>query len=99
MKKITTDELQNRIESGEQLRIVDVREADEVAAGMIPGAVHIPLGEIADRAGEFESSQPYYLVCRSGARSGRATEFLQAQGIDVTNVEGGMLNWNGETQA
>lgn len=99
MKTITTDELQQRIESGEQLNIIDVREADEVAAGMIPGAKHIPLGEIEDRAGELDSSQPYYMVCRSGARSGRASDYLYEQGIDATNVEGGMLSWNGETHA
>lgn len=99
MKTITTDELLQRIETGEQLNIIDVREADEVAAGMIPGAKHIPLGEIEDRAGELDSGQPYYMVCRSGARSGRASAYLNEQGIDATNVEGGMLNWNGETHA
>ncbi|RAZ79172.1 rhodanese-like domain-containing protein [Planococcus halotolerans] len=99
MKTITTDELQQRIESGEQLNIIDVREAEEVAAGMIPGAKHIPLGEIEDRAGELDSGQPYYMVCRSGARSGRASDYLNEQGIDATNVEGGMLSWNGETHA
>lgn len=99
MKTITTDELQQRIESGEQLNIIDVREADEVAAGMIPGAKHIPLGEIEDRAGELDSGQPYYMVCRSGARSSRASDYLNEQGIDATNVEGGMLSWNGETYA
>lgn len=99
MKTITTDELQQRIESGEQLNIIDVREADEVAAGMIPGAKHIPLGEIEDRAGELDSGQPYYMVCRSGARSGRASAYLNELGIDATNVEGGMLSWNGETRA
>lgn len=99
MKTIKTDELQQRIESGEQLNIIDVREADEVAAGMIPGAKHIPLGEIEYRAGELDSGQPYYMVCRSGARSGRASDYLNEQGIDATNVEGGMLSWNGETLA
>ncbi|QHJ71067.1 rhodanese-like domain-containing protein [Planococcus halotolerans] len=99
MKTITTDELQQRIESGEQLNIIDVREAEELAAGMIPGAKHIPLGEIEDRAGELDSGQPYYMVCRSGARSGRASDYLNEQGIDATNVEGGMLSWNGETHA
>ncbi|MFD1030932.1 rhodanese-like domain-containing protein [Metaplanococcus flavidus] len=99
MKKITTDELLERIEAGEQLNIIDVREADEVAAGIIPGAKHIPLGEVDSRVGEFEKDKPYYLVCRSGARSGRASDFLNEQGVDATNVEGGMLNWNGETTA
>ncbi|WP_033544067.1 rhodanese-like domain-containing protein [Planococcus sp. CAU13] len=99
MKTITTDELQERIESGEQLNIIDVRETEEVAAGMIPGAKHIPLGEIDIRADELGSGEPYYIVCRSGARSGRASDFLTEQGIDAINVEGGMLAWKGETIA
>ncbi len=99
MKTITTDELQQRVESGEKLNIIDVREADEVAAGMIPGAKHIPLGEIESRSDELNSGGPYYLVCRSGARSGRASEFLNEQEIEAINVEGGMLSWNGETRA
>lgn len=99
MKTITTEELQNRVEAGEQLNIIDVREPDEVAAGMIPGAKHIPLGEVDNRVGDFSKDQPYYMVCRSGARSGRATAFLKDQGIDAINVEGGMLSWNGETHA
>ncbi|WP_422123478.1 rhodanese-like domain-containing protein [Planococcus sp. X10-3] len=99
MKTITTDELLERVEAGEQLNIIDVREADEVAAGIIPGAKHIPLGEVDNRVAEFEKGQPYYMICRSGARSGRASEFLNEQGIDVTNVEGGMMNWKGETTA
>lgn len=99
MKTITTEELQKRVEAGEQLNIIDVREEDEVAAGMIPGAKHIPLGEIDSHVGDFAKGQPYYMVCRSGARSGRASSFLNDQGIDATNVEGGMLSWNGETRA
>ncbi|HSJ38456.1 MAG TPA: rhodanese-like domain-containing protein [Planococcus sp. (in: firmicutes)] len=99
MKTITTEELQKRVEAGEQLNIIDVREADEVAAGMIPGAKHIPLGEVESRVSELDKEKPYYVVCRSGGRSGQAGAFLNGQGIDATNVEGGMLNWNGETQA
>lgn len=99
LKTITTEELLQRVESGEQLNIIDVREEDEVAAGMIPGAKHIALGEIESRAGELDKSQAYYMVCRSGARSGRASDFLNEQGIEAINVEGGMLDWNGETQA
>ena len=99
MKTITTEELQKRVEAGEQLNIIDVREADEVAAGMIPGAKHIPFGEVESRAVELDKEKPYSVVCRSGGRSGKASAFLNGQGIDATNVEGGMLSWNGETQA
>ena len=98
MKEITTTELQERLEKGEQLNLVDVREADEVAEGIIPGAIHIPLGEVPERMGELDSSKPYIFICRSGGRSGRATEFLTDEGYDVTNMVGGMLAWEGNTE-
>ncbi|MBE1553086.1 rhodanese-like domain-containing protein [Sporosarcina limicola] len=98
MKEITTIEVQNLIEKGEQLHVVDVREADEVAAGTIPGAIHIPLGDIPARISELDVSKSYILICRSGARSGRATAFLTEKGYDVANMVGGILEWEGETE-
>jgi len=98
MKEITTAELEQKLENGETLHMIDVREDDEVAAGMIPGAIHIPLGEVPERLEELDKATPYILICRSGGRSGRAAEFLQAQGYDVTNMVGGMLNWQGEVE-
>ncbi|KAA0948584.1 rhodanese-like domain-containing protein [Sporosarcina sp. ANT_H38] len=98
MKEITTTELQQLLEQGEQLNLVDVREADEVATGMIPGAIHIPLGDVPVRMSELDSSKSYILVCRSSGRSGRAQEFLADEGYDVTNMVGGMLQWKGDTE-
>ncbi|EGA89574.1 rhodanese-like domain-containing protein [Planococcus donghaensis MPA1U2] len=99
MKTITADELQKRVESGEELNIIDVREDDEVATGMIPGAKHIPLGEMEERVGELDAQKEYYMICRSGRRSEMAGGILETNDIDATNVEGGMLAWNGETIA
>ncbi|MEK5036674.1 rhodanese-like domain-containing protein [Sporosarcina sp. FSL K6-3457] len=98
MKEITTTELQQLLDQGEQLNLVDVREADEVAQGMIPGAVHIPLGEVVERLDELDKAKSYILICRSGGRSGRASEFLDGEGYDVTNMVGGMLEWAGATE-
>ena len=98
MKEITPVEVQELLESGEQLNLVDVREDDEVAEGIIPGAIHIPLGEVAERVGELDKSKPYIIICRSGGRSGRATEFLEGAGYDASNMTGGMLEWEGETE-
>lgn len=97
MKEISTAELQNRLQSGEKLHLIDVREAEEVAAGMIPGAVHMALGTIPERLQELEPSTPYILICRSGNRSGHAAQYLEMQGYNVTNLVGGMLEWEGET--
>ena len=98
MKEITPLEVQELLESGEQLNLVDVREDDEVAEGIIPGAIHIPLGEVVERVGELDKSKSYIIICRSGGRSGRATEFLEGAGYDAANMTGGMLEWEGETE-
>jgi rhodanese-related sulfurtransferase len=76
--------------------LLDVRRDDEWAAGHAPDAVHIPLADLPDRAGEVPRDVPVVAVCHSGMRSARATAFLQQQGhSDVTNYEGGMLAWAG----
>ncbi|WP_156290033.1 rhodanese-like domain-containing protein [Oceanobacillus salinisoli] len=98
MKEISAKELQTKLEKGEELNIVDVREDDEVAQGIIPGAKHIRLSEVPERINELEKDKHYYMVCRSGARSGRATEFLKEQGYDATNMAGGMLAWEGDVE-
>lgn len=99
MKSITTTELQQKIESGEPVQLVDVREDEEVAAGMVPDAKHIVLGTLPERIAEIDGTQPVHVICRSGRRSEMACEFLESNGIKAINVEGGMLNWNGETIA
>ncbi len=73
-------------------QLVDVREPNEVAAGTLPGAVNIPLGELPVRLTELEPSRRVVLLCRSGGRSTKAAEFLTASGFsDVINLKGGML--------
>lgn len=80
---------------GENGQLIDVREPSEAAAGTIPGAVNIPLGELPSRLGELDPARPVVLLCRSGARSGHAADFLSANGFaDVTNLTGGMLAYN-----
>jgi rhodanese-related sulfurtransferase len=84
-----------RLNGPEALTLLDVREPQEWAEGRIAGAVHIPLGELPTRWQELPASKPVAVICRSGARSARATAFLHGQGVDAQNVEGGMLAWNG----
>jgi len=98
MKEIPTIEVQRRLEVGEKLNLIDVREVAEVQGGHIPGIVNIPLGLLEFRMHELDKNTPYIIVCRSSARSGQATAFLQAQGYDVTNMVGGMLAWEGEIE-
>ncbi|KAB8131739.1 rhodanese-like domain-containing protein [Gracilibacillus oryzae] len=98
MKEIQPAELAEKLKSGEKLNIIDVREDEEVAGGIIPGAKHIRLGEIPERINELEEGKHYYMVCRSGGRSGRATEYLEAKGIQATNMAGGMLAWEDDVE-
>lgn len=98
MKTMTTEDLLNLLDANEDLHVIDVREDDEVAQGVIPGAVHIPLGSIPERTNELNSAHPYIVVCKGGARSAKACEYLEAQGFDVTNLEGGMMAYDGELE-
>ncbi|MEZ5262288.1 MAG: rhodanese-like domain-containing protein [Acidimicrobiia bacterium] len=77
----------------EGMPVFDVREPDEYEAGHAAGAVLIPLGELPDRLAEIPLDRPVLLICRSGARSGRATAFVNEQGGRATNVGGGTLAW------
>lgn len=97
MKTMTTQQVQELVESKQAINLIDVRETDEVAAGKIPGAINIPLGLLEFRMSELDKSKEYIMVCRSGGRSGQATRFLENQGYKVANMDGGMLDWNGET--
>ncbi|WP_347862052.1 rhodanese-like domain-containing protein [Salimicrobium sp. PL1-032A] len=94
MKTIQAKEVETKYND---LNVIDVREADEVAEGKIPGAIHIPLGVLEYRMNELDKKTPYVMVCRSGGRSSQATRFLQDQGYDVTNMEGGMMSYDGDT--
>lgn len=98
MKTMETTEILELLDANEDLFIIDVREDDEVAQGMIPGAQHIALGTIPDRINELDASKPYIIVCKAGARSANACSYLEGQGFDVTNLEGGMLAYDGELE-
>ncbi|MBV7508761.1 rhodanese-like domain-containing protein [Bacillus sp. sid0103] len=95
MKNITPKKVETLLNEGTKLNIIDVREVDEVSTGKIPGAVNIPLGLIEFRMHELQKSKEYIIVCRSGGRSGRTTQFLESYGFNVINMTGGMLSWEG----
>ena len=73
--------------------LLDVREPDEWAAGHAPAAVHVPMGQLPGSVGELPTDRPIACICRSGARSGRVTEYLLGFGLDIVNVAGGMQGW------
>lgn len=69
-----------------------------MAAGKIPGADNIPLGLVEFRMHELDKNQEYIVICRSGARSTRAVQFLEGYGFSVINMTGGMLAWEGSVE-
>lgn len=93
---ITVEELKQRLDAGEEFNFLDVREEYEYEEDNL-GALLIPLGELPDRLEEIEGwkEQEVVVHCRSGARSGRAKAFLEAQGFaNVRNVLGGIMAYN-----
>ncbi len=88
--EVTAGELEGALAAG--ARLVDVRETDEYEAGHVAGAVHIALGTVPDQVQAFHG-EAVYVICRSGARSMRACEFLAQQGVQAINVAGGTIGW------
>ena len=78
--------------------LLDVREADEWAAGHAPDALHIPMSELAGRLEELPADSEFYVVCRMGGRSARVTQYLNANGWDAVNVDGGMQHWSAQVR-
>jgi rhodanese-related sulfurtransferase len=76
--------------------MLDVREADEWAAGHAPAAHHLPMSELPGRMGELPDDDPLYVVCRSGGRSARVVAYLTGQGYPAVNVDGGMRAWSAQ---
>lgn len=73
--------------------MLDVREPDEWNAGHIPGATHIPLGELGERFGELPTDQPIIVYCRSGNRSASGRDLLLGMFPQVTSMAGGFNDW------
>lgn len=86
-------DVQARIQRGEQLLVLDVREPAEYQEGHVAGSTLIPLGQLASRLSDIPKDQPIVAVCRSGNRSGVATDLLRRAGFDVVNMRGGMIAW------
>lgn len=94
VEEIGAAELKRRLDAGEPIEIVDVREPSEWALCRIEGARLIPLGSLATRVHELDPSRTYVLQCRSGVRSARALALLRQSGFHhLLNLRGGILAW------
>ena len=96
INEISTASLHARLDAGESIILLDVRQPEEFAEKSIPNAILIPLGDLPDRVDEIEEfrDKEIVVICRSGHRSGQACMFLTMNGFTHTvNLKGGMLSW------
>ena len=98
MEEITATELKERIDRGDDLQIIDVREPNEYDIAHIPGAKLIPLGQVTERAGEIDEGRETVVHCKGGVRSARAIEALTRSGFKgkLVNLKGGIAAWSND---
>ncbi|GAA1471642.1 rhodanese-like domain-containing protein [Corynebacterium felinum] len=87
MREVSVTEVPNNAQ------LIDVRETDEFSAVHAATARNIPMSEITSRVGEIDSEQEVYVICKSGGRSARVAEYLEARDMNVINVAGGTDAW------
>ena len=95
IKEIDASQLAQWVnDNGHNLRVIDVRQMQEIASGTVPKAEALPLHTLPLKVHELDRDEKLVVVCRSGARSAQACMFLQQQGFaNVYNLRGGMMNW------
>src|SRR6185436_8866338 len=98
MEEITATELKARLDGGDDIQLIDVRQPDEYAFARIEGAKLIPLGEIMSRMNEIDASRETVVHCKMGGRSARAIQALEQAGFkgNLKNLIGGITAWSNE---
>jgi sulfur-carrier protein adenylyltransferase/sulfurtransferase len=98
MEEITATELKQRIDQGDDLQIIDVREQHEFEIGRIPNSNLIPLGQVLNRMDEIDPNRETVVHCKMGGRSAKAIEALQRSGFTgpLMNLKGGITAWSNE---
>src|SRR5436309_3052615 len=92
--EISSIELKQRLDRGDPLKIVDVREPNEYQINRIPGSVLIPLGDVPRRYQELDPDEQIVVHCKMGTRSAKAADCLRSDGFKrVLNLKGGILDW------
>jgi rhodanese-related sulfurtransferase len=90
---IGPDVLRTRLNEGEDVYLLDVREPAEVLDWAFPGAVNIPLGELGTRTDELPTDREIVVLCHSGVRSASAAQALDGAGWRAANLTGGVMAW------
>jgi adenylyltransferase/sulfurtransferase len=98
MQQITAAELKQRLDNGEDIQIVDVREDNEVAIGKLPNSIHIPLAQVLNRMSEIDPARETVVHCKMGGRSARAIDALKRSGFtgNLLNLTGGIIAWSND---
>jgi len=98
MEEITSTELKQRLDNGDDIQIVDVREDSELAISRLPDSIHIPLAQVLSRMNEIDPTRETVVHCKMGGRSARAIEALQRSGYTgkLINLKGGIIGWSNE---
>lgn len=98
MQEITATELKKRLDAGDDIQLIDVRQPDENAFAKIEGSKLIPLGDISRRMDEIDPTRETVIHCKAGGRSAKAIEILQQAGFtgDLKNLRGGITAWSDE---
>jgi rhodanese-related sulfurtransferase len=92
--EITVEELKARLDGGDDVVLLDVREPHETLICNLPNSTLIPMTDIPRRLDEIDRERDVVVYCRSGARSGQVVQYLRRQGFDrVVNLRGGLIDW------
>jgi len=97
VEEISAGELKRRMDAGDALEVIDVRDPHEWEICRIPGTRLVPLGSLGEHLHEFDSSKTYVMHCKSGVRSAKAIAQLRRAGFRrLLNLRGGVLAWSRE---
>jgi len=95
VREISAVELKQQLDSGRSLVLLDVREPEELMLARLPGALHIPMGEVPGRLHELDPDTEIVVVCHHGIRSASVAQFLaQRDFARVVNLAGGIDAWS-----
>lgn len=98
IEEISAADLNARINAGDDIQLIDVRQPDEYAFAKIAGSRLIPLGEVLNRMSEIDPSRETVIHCKMGGRSAKAIEMLMHAGFagNLKNLKGGITAWSNE---
>ncbi len=98
IEEISATNLKQRIDAGDDIQLIDVRQPDENGFAKIEGAKLIPLGEVLKRMGEIDETRETVIHCKAGGRSAKAIELMKQAGFtgELKNLKGGITAWSNE---